>query len=305
MLRPDTIHRDGRVALAVQGNHAGRLRSNRGAQGMTCSVQQIRSVSAHMGRWKGKTTSRHVRRDTNTVIHGAKAAGLVLALIFSACLMTAATRSGELSFLGWLALLPLFYAIRTCSPTHAMLCGAVWGGCLGVLIATTTDGAAENSIFWFAVVAAVPALYAYLCARLTRWVGFDPFVLAVGWMGVELCFAPLGLRQGLLAATQNDGTFWAWMGHGLGYVLVAFIVAVVNASLVSVLSAVRLEIPRPTHQVPSSDLGASLLPQMFFCYPLFALRPSQPRAPPTPRQRKERATSAAKTRRIYPELLRM
>jgi len=247
---------------------------------MTCSVRQIGNVSAYIERWKGDTASRHARRGTNTVLQGAKAAGLVLALIFSACLMTAATRSGELSFLGWLALLPLFYAIRKCSPVRAMLCGGLWGACVGILTLAATGPVSGTYVWSFAILTAVPAFYAYLCARLTRWIGFDPFVLAVGWMGVELCFAPLGLRQGLLAATQSDSTFWPWMAQGFGYVLVAFVVAVVNASLVSVLSAVRLEIPRPAHCVSSPDLGASHSPLEFLRPSLFAFHPSQPRAPP-------------------------
>jgi len=247
---------------------------------MTRSVRRLADSSACNESPRGHTTSRAVWCGTHTVHRVAKATGLVLSLIFSACLMTAATRSEDLSVLAWLALLPLFHVIRTCSPLRAMLCGAVWGGCLGVLIANTTERVAADSIIWFAIVAGVPAVYAYLCARLSRWIGFDPFVLAVAWMGVELSFARLGLRQGLLAATQSEGTFWAWMGHGLGYVLVAFVVAAVNASLISVLSAVRLRVPRPAGQVSLPNPGASHSPLAFFRPSLFAFHPSQPRAPP-------------------------
>ena len=126
----------------------------------------------------------------------------------------------------------------------------------------------------------VPGIYAYLGARLTRWIGFNPFVLGVAWMGVELALGPAGLRTGLLAAAHEDGTFVHWVSEALGYVLVGFLVALVNASLVSVLSAACWTVLPARHRVPSGDVGASLPPQTFFSHPLLAIRASQPRAPP-------------------------
>ncbi|MGB2988160.1 MAG: hypothetical protein WBE26_20010, partial [Phycisphaerae bacterium] len=56
-----------------------------------------------------------------------KAAGLVLSLVASAYLMAHAITSPGYSWLGWLTLLPLFFAIRVCRPVIATLSGAVWG----------------------------------------------------------------------------------------------------------------------------------------------------------------------------------
>lgn len=204
---------------------------------------------------------------------------LIPSLIASACLMAAAVASHDYAWLGWLCLLPLFFAIRTCAPMRAALCGAVWGGCLSIFLQIGT-GLPTPTVPALALLTLIPALYAYLGARLTRWMGFSPFVLAVGWMGVELATAPLELRYGLLADTQGGGTLMAWVGQGLGYVFVGFIVAVVNASLVSVLTSVRMSARQRGYRVSSRDRGAALLPQTSFCFPLFALSPSQPRAPP-------------------------
>jgi len=211
--------------------------------------------------------------------HGVKTTALISSLVISAGLMTAAVASRDYAWLGWLCLLPLFFAIRTCTPARAALCGALWGGCVSLSLLIGTD-VAMPALPGLALLTVIPALYAYLGARLTRWIGFSPFILAVGWMGVELASAPLGLRYSLLAETQGDGTLMTWVGQGLGYVFVGFIVAAVNASLVSVLSSVRLNAPQRGYSVSSRDQGALLLPQTPFCLALFALSPSQPRAPP-------------------------
>jgi len=132
----------------------------------------------------------------------------------------------------------------------------------------------------FASLTALPAVYAGGGAWLTRRIGFSPFVLGVGWMGVELVLAPLGLHNGLLAGTQGDTALMDYIGRALGYVLVAFLVAYVNAALVAVLGRVRLSVPRFIPTAASPDRGRSLISQIIGCLSPFALQPSQARAPP-------------------------
>jgi apolipoprotein N-acyltransferase len=104
--------------------------------------------------------------------------------------------------------------------------------------------------------------------------------LALGWIGVEFAIRPLGLNYGLLAGTQGDGFMIRVVGSFAGYVLVAFLVALVNATLVSVLSEVRLSFTSP-RLVPK----AAVTVKWFFfnelpSYLLHLIRASQPRAPP-------------------------
>ena len=89
-----------------------------------------------------------------------------------------------------------------------------------------------------------------------------------------------GDDEGLLAGTQADGTLIHWIGGALGYVLVAFVVALVNAALVSVLSRVRVCAGSPGYLPGSAGCRTRLVPQTFSCFPLFAIPVSQPRAPP-------------------------
>ena len=214
---------------------------------------------------------------------GVKATALALSLIVSAALVALSLASPEHAWLRWSAfggLLPLFVAIRVLRPGHAMLCGALWGLSLYVFCVAAFDTGVSDALSSLALLTAIPAIYAYLAAKLTRWIGFSPFVLGVSWMGVELAFQPLGLHTGLLASTQADGTLIHWVGGALGYVLVAFVVAYVNAALLSALHAGRLKLPRPAYRSISTHCGTLLVPQTFSCFPLFTIRPSQPRAPP-------------------------
>jgi hypothetical protein len=122
--------------------------------------------------------------------------------------------------------------------------------------------------------------YAFVGAALTRWIGFSPFVLGVGWMGVELALAPVGLHNGLLSATQGDTALMDYIGRALGYVLVAFLVAYINAALVAVFARVRLRLPRPFRITTSGNGVLFLRSQIVGCLSLVALQPSRPRAPP-------------------------
>ena len=205
---------------------------------------------------------------------------LTLALVGSAYLTAAAVGSPTHAWMGWLSLLPLFVAIRVLRPLRASACGALWGGCLFAFCIASGRTAVSANLASLALLTAIPAIYTFLGAGLTRWMGFSPFVLGVGWMGVELALAPLGLHSGLLAGTQDHTALMDYIGRALGYVLVGFLVAYVNAALVAVLGRVRLSVPRFVPTTASPDCGRSLISQILGCLSLFALQPSHPRAPP-------------------------
>ena len=209
-----------------------------------------------------------------------KTVALVLSLVGSAFLVSLAHRSHEYAWLGWLALLPLLAAVRTCRPVGAMFAGALWGVSLHVFCVGGPGGGISEGFRSLALLTAAPAIYACLGSLLTRRIGFSPFVLGVSWMGVELAFEPLGIRNGLLAGTQGEATLIHWVGGALGYVLVAFLVVTVNASLISALSAARLGSPASFIATGPDASGTRLGPQTFSCFPLFAIPASQPRGPP-------------------------
>lgn len=205
---------------------------------------------------------------------------LYLSLVVSAFLIALGHSSPDHAWLGWVALLPLFQSIRVFSPAKAMLVGASWGLCLFLallIVATTANIATFGS---FALLVTVPALYGFLATRVTRQIGFSPLLLGLGWIGLEFALLPIGLRNGLLAGTQGNGAIISWVGAFAGTVVVAFVVAYVNAALFATLSRVVSSacgrivasgpVPGPRPIFPSESLRLLSL----------IVLPGQPRAPP-------------------------
>ena len=156
---------------------------------------------------------------------------LVVSLVASAYLMAVAVSVGHHPWIGWLGLFPLFVAVRVERPVFAMLAGGLWGTALWLSLAGLGgEGAGGLAL---ALLALTPAVYGFAGSWLTRRVGFSPFVLGVGWIGVELALQPLGFRYGILASTQGDCWFLQVVGDLFGYLLVSFAAALFTAWLVA------------------------------------------------------------------------
>jgi len=201
--------------------------------------------------------------------------------VVSAALMAVAVASPGHFWLGWITLIPLLFAVRALSPIAAVLFGALWGTSLFAFGAYVFPTLMMPTLGTWALLAAVPALYALFGVRVTRRVGFSPLLLALGWVGVELALRPIGLRHGLLAATQGDGLVLRLIGSYVGYALVAFFVVYVNAWLLTLLARVQLKLPgrgllRVIGTKPAIRLSLIETPNYWF----LLLRPSKPRAPP-------------------------
>lgn len=206
--------------------------------------------------------------------------GLGAALLASAGLMSIALTSGEGHWLGWFTLIPLFLSIRVLTPLPAFLAGAFWGVCLSLFLLASGSVLFAPSVWSFMLLIAVPGVYACLGAHLTHRVGFSPLLLGLGWIAAELGLQPLGLRHGLLAATQGHGLVVQTLGYLAGYVVVAFIVAYVNASLLSILRDVC--VPVGASRVSPGSYGSAkrLFPVVLPARLFRLFHPSQARAPP-------------------------
>lgn len=212
---------------------------------------------------------------------GHRFAALAISLPLSAALTAAAVESSDLSWLAWMSLLPLFWAIRSLKPVGAMLSGALWGGCLAAFLVAGPAPAISPAFSSLALLAAVPALYAGICSRLTRSIGFNPIMLGLGWILVEVALKPVGLRHGLLASTLADGSAVLWIGRLLGSVFVAALVVCANASLLAVLSSTRLRFrSNRSSAAPLPSAPGFLSWQTSFLVQHPGLRQMYPRAPP-------------------------
>ena len=220
------------------------------------------------------------QRGSRSTACAVRAVALIASLLAGANLMTLALGSDQLSWLAWFALTPLFLGMRVCRPLRALAGGALWGLALCMFAAVRGDAGIALTVPSVLLLVGAPAVYTCLGASLTRWIGFSPFVLGVGWIGVELALRPVGLDLGLLAVTQSNSALLQWIAHALSYALAAFAVAYVNAVILEAISSLRVHIPRSAIRAVCSDLYRSLTPQTFSYIPRFALQPSQPRAPP-------------------------
>ncbi|HNQ24921.1 MAG TPA: hypothetical protein PKK06_17730 [Phycisphaerae bacterium] len=205
-----------------------------------------------------------------------------LSLGLSAALTTAALVIPDLWWLAWVSLVPLFAVIRAFRPMRAARCGLFWGACFygmavgaGVVVPTTSS---------LGLFAAIPGGYALLAALLTRKIGFNPLLLALGWILVEIAFKPLGFDQGLLARTGQELVAIHWIARVLGYVFAAALVVAVNAALLALLSRARLTLARSGVVGAAARCVVRLSSQMMFFEQLFARRRTHPRAPPVHRR---------------------
>lgn len=209
-----------------------------------------------------------------------KVAGFALALILGGVFMAVGRTAVDYSWLAWIALLPLFFSIQAFRPTVACLCGLVWGVSFFACSSVALESDVPYTWGSLALLGAVPAIYAFGAAMVTRRLGFNPFVVAFGWIGVEAAVAPLGLRQGLLSALQTDAALLGVVGNLFGYILVAFVVAFVSAVLMTLLQRIRVSITKPGFIVRAIQRQIVLLPQTHTHAADFPRSSMMPRAPP-------------------------
>lgn len=163
-------------------------------------------------------------------------------LIFGAWMMATALESPEYWWLGWVTLVPLLLSIKLLCTVDAGIAGAIWGMSL-YFSAGSPNSDAPGSVLPHGflpllLLMLVPAGYAAAASAITRRKGFHPLLLGLGWVGVELAVRPLGIHHGLLAHTQGDSIVVQAVGNLGGYVLIAFVIALVNGVVAGVLCEV-------------------------------------------------------------------
>jgi apolipoprotein N-acyltransferase len=192
----------------------------------------------------------------------------------------AVSSSSNFPWLGWLALIPLLRAVQVQAPLAACVSGGVWGLSIALFTRWSGQSVLTFGLSGFVLLSTLPALYAYVGARVTRRVGFNPLVLAVCWMPVEFLLRPVGLQHGLLASTQGDGVLLRVVGQFFGYALVAFVLAFVGAALLAMLSGLRLQLPKARSLGRIAPAGGVASKPVVLLARQIPISPSQPRAPP-------------------------
>lgn len=198
----------------------------------------------------------------------------------SAAVLSIAQHVPGAQWLTWIALVPLFLAIRDLSPGRAALAGAFWGAGVCALAALFSHHGAALTVQNAALLVALPALFSFLGSRQTRRTGFSPLILGLGWVAIELAMRPLAPHGGLVVSGQLYGPALRVVGFLGGWLLVAFCVAYVNASLLEIATlacAMLLVGDRPTfaRRIEPRFQIAEVIPVSHACH-----RPEASRAPP-------------------------
>ncbi|TWT42136.1 Apolipoprotein N-acyltransferase [Phycisphaerae bacterium RAS1] len=210
---------------------------------------------------------------------------VVAALCGSAFIALFARFSPTCAPLAWIAAAPLFAAIYRFRPLAAAGAGCVWGGCFAAMLSAIYFDGPREAGMRFGVTAGLLAAYAGGAAALRRQLGFAPLLLAVLWACLELALSMTTAQVpgGVLSVGTHGGGLLTSTGHLLGYVIVACLVAYINAGFVRVLDAAteRLAAPagRTVRSAPAAP--AALLAVDDFVLRLWSrLRPLLPRGPP-------------------------
>lgn len=205
---------------------------------------------------------------------------LIGGLALSAFLAAFAHQSPSGLWLGWVVLIPLLVAVRVLAPSRALAAGAFWGLCLFLSAALGSAPLLPPSVAALAKLVLAPALYAFAGSYITRRKGFSPVILGLGWVAVEFAVRPLGLQNGLLAGALDQSLIMRTAGYVAGYVVVAFIIVYVNASVLSMLTA-AISVPGGSRRAPR-DCSSSTrwsIPESSFSHFVF-LGNAHARAPP-------------------------
>jgi len=214
---------------------------------------------------------------------GGKACVILPVAVVSALLMNLAAGAETGCWPAWIGLLPFFYLIRTLPPSGAGLSGALWGGIIYLLAAEGFGYDLPPSVFALCMLVTIPAVYAGLCSWLTKRLGFNPLVLAFGWMLLEVSLQPAGLDHGLLNCMHQQSAPLHWMCRLFGCLSVAFVVACTNATLLILVvlsTTLFLGIRKRGMKTGATCFQKVPLPQSSFVPRRMVSNPGSPRAPP-------------------------
>lgn len=164
---------------------------------------------------------------------------LVITFLFSALVIGLTPEGQRYTWLVWVGLLPVLHSFRVFSPPKALIIGALFGSyiCLMSLLSPCGRAVVPPTLFSFTILTSLLGIYAYFGALVTAWIGFSSFILAVGWIVVELVLYVVGLGHGLLGGDGKTELAQIF-GNALGSAYLAFFVVFAGAVLVSLATKI-------------------------------------------------------------------
>ncbi len=212
-------------------------------------------------------------------------AWLAIALLLSAFVLRASAEVQGWAIWGWLALVPIFLVIRTLPAPRAALAGMWWGFAYAIArVIFTPEGGASSVADLIAPVFIIGG-YCFSASHLVRRIGFSPFILALGWIGVEFALGAFGWRAGLLDASVEAGAIGAWLSPLTGTIVAALVMAWASAMLAHVVVTAHAWVQRNDRlaKLLGTRPPLPLIAEILGSLQLASLRTGTPRGPPSAR----------------------
>jgi len=202
-----------------------------------------------------------------------------MAICLSVLFLAAAPAASLRFWLVWIAFIPLFAVIRSQPLGMAACFGALWGCCFYLFSGYHHPGLAAPCID-VALVACAPCLYVVLSKIFVRYHGYTPLAIALTWIVFELTGAQLGAGRIMPPVEKEIDSIVRVIAGFLGYGFIGFLVAYINAALVSITIEVYLTSGRALQSAfgfGSQPLSISSEVPHFLSYRTIRMKP---RAPP-------------------------
>jgi hypothetical protein len=221
-----------------------------------------------------------IKRQTPSCNRTAEMILLLLLLIAGSDFSAIISANKDSVWLAWVGISPLIMAIRRLSPGMSAASGLLWGLVFYLFASFQPGNPAMAPNFEAVLYMAVPAVFAWLMGLFTHRFGFSPLAIALSWIGLELVSKASGLQNSLFSGDYNCGPYFNVLADFLGYGFVAFVIAYINAALLSIPWRIHIHSKAAIWTIPDSKTLSYSIP-IFTLFDSYIYLPlSGPRAPP-------------------------
>jgi apolipoprotein N-acyltransferase len=200
---------------------------------------------------------------------GSSALLLLLAHFFSQCW-----------YLSFFALTPFLYRIIQASPTESLRLGFLLGlSFFGASGANSLIGSGLSAIVNLACVTGLFALFGWSTGLARKSWGFDPSIVALLWVGLEIGLLRFGFASGVLGEAGFSHPLLHGMVGLFGFVAVSAIIVLLNSViLLAVLRGLEARIVRVEAAEKSERVCSPLIVRNLFAEKVYVV--PEGRAPP-------------------------
>ena len=186
----------------------------------------------------GKATPLSGFGSQGVAISGARRAEDFLFGGTSALLLLGANLFPGYGIASFAALIPLLYRVTRADPRRAARLGLYFG--LSFFGVSLVDLCLVSPVVGLCKIACGTALFAsfgWVVAWGRRRWGFNPLIVALLWIGLELAIIKLGFSAGLLAGARAGHPLFHGMAALFGFLSISFLIVLLDSLIISAIDA--------------------------------------------------------------------